>query len=296
MSLRVLVTGANGQLGQELLARGAGVDTTVVGLGRAELDIADPAAVDRALSEAVPDLVVNAAAYTAVDQAESEPDRAFAINADGPRHLARACAAAGLPMIHVSTDYVFDGAKAAGYVEDDPVGPLQVYGASKEAGERAIREELPEHVILRTAWVYSSHHRNFVLTMRQFAAERDTLRVVGDQHGSPTWAGELADAILAIGRRLDRPGRFGTYHFAGAGSTSWAGFAEAVMALCLPEGRAAPAIQPIPTAEFPRPARRPTNSVLRCDKLERVFGITPRPWRDALAEVGRELRAAEERR
>lgn len=293
MPLKVLITGASGQLGQELMARAGPAGFAPVGLGHSELDIADRAAVERAMASADPDLVVNAAAYTAVDQAESEPERAFAINAEGPRHLARACAMAKVPLIHVSTDYVFDGAKSDGYVEDDPVAPLQVYGASKEAGERAVREELAEHLIVRTAWVYSSHHRNFVLTMRQLAAERDELRVVGDQFGSPTWAGELADAICAMAARLEGGDRFGTYHFAGAGSTSWAGFAQAVMDLCPPEGRPAPPVVSIPAADFPRPARRPANSILRCDKIGRVFGITPKPWRDALAEVARELRAGE---
>jgi dTDP-4-dehydrorhamnose reductase len=228
-----------------------------------------------------------------VDQAESEPERAFAVNAEGPRHLARACAAHRLPLIHISTDYVFDGTKAQGYVEDDPVAPLSVYGASKEAGERAIREELPAHVILRTAWVYSSHHRNFVLTMLQFAAKQDTLRVVGDQHGSPTSAGDLAEAILTVAGRLDgSPGQYGTFHFAGAGVTNWSGFAQAVMELCLPAGGIAPAIVPISTAELPRPAKRPANSVLLCGKIGQTFQITPRSWREALADVGRELRAA----
>ncbi|MGD9509720.1 MAG: dTDP-4-dehydrorhamnose reductase [Geminicoccaceae bacterium] len=293
MPLKVLITGASGQLGQELMARAGPAGFALVGFGHGELDIADRAAVERAMTSVDPDLVVNAAAYTAVDQAESEPERAFAINAEGPRHLARACAGAEVPLIHVSTDYVFDGAKREGYVEDDPVAPLQVYGASKEAGERAVREELAEHLIVRTAWVYSSHHRNFVLTMRQLAAERDELRVVGDQFGSPTWAGELADAICAMAARIEGGGKFGTYHFVGGGSTSWAGFAQAVMDLCPPAGRAPPRVVPIPAAEFPRPARRPASSVLRCGKIGHVFGITPKPWRDALAEVARELRAAE---
>ena len=293
VSLKVLDTGAHGQLGQELMGRGADAGFAPVGLGRSELDIADRGAVERAMATVDPDLVVNAAAYTAVDQAESEPERAHAINADGPRHLARACAVAKVPLIHVSTDYVFDGTKAEGYAEDDPVAPLQVYGASKEVGERAVREELPEHLIIRTAWVYSSHHRNFVLTMRQLAAERDELRVVGDQLGSPTWAGELAEAIYAMAARLEGGDKFGTYHFAGAGSTSWAGFAQAVMELAPPDGRPAPPVVPIPAAGFPRPAQRPANSVLRCDKIGRLFGIAPRPWRDALAEVARELRAVE---
>ena len=172
------------------------------------------------------------------------------------------------------------------------MAPLGVYGASKEAGERAIREELPAHVILRTAWVYSAHGRNFVLTMLQLAAKQDVLRVVGDQHGSPTAAGDLAEAILTIAGRLDgTPGQHGTFHFAGSGVTSWAGFAQAVMELCLPPGRPAPAIVPITTAEFPRPARRPANSVLLCGKIGRVYQIEPRPWREALAEVGREMLA-----
>ena len=289
---RVLVTGAGGQLGRELQRRGQSRGFATFGKARSDLDITDRGAVDRAIGEADADLVINAAAYTAVDQAESEPERAHAANVQGPRILARACAARGLPLIHVSTDYVFDGGKAEGYVEDDPVAPLGVYGATKEAGERAIREELPGHVILRTAWVYSAHGRNFVLTMLQLAAKQDVLRVVGDQHGSPTSAGELADAILTIANRLDgSPSLYGTFHFAGKGVINWAGFAQGVMDHCLPPGRPAPAIVPITTAEFPRPARRPANSVLLCDKIARVYRIEPRPWREALAEVGQEILA-----
>ena len=292
MAPRLLVTGAGGQLGRELLRRAPARGFAVAGRGRGELDITDQAALERAIDEVEADLVINAAAYTAVDQAESEPERAHAVNATGSRVLARACAARGLPLVHVSTDYVFDGSKSTGYVEDDPVAPLGVYGASKEAGERAIREELAEHVILRTAWVYSAHGRNFVLTMLQLAAQQDVLRIVGDQHGSPTAAGDLANAILTIAARLDgSPGQFGTFHYAGAGVTNWAGFARDVMDLCLPEGRPVPAVVPITTAEFPRPARRPANSVLLCGKIGRVFQIEPRPWREALAEVGREISA-----
>ena len=289
----LLLTGADGQLGRELCRRGPAHGCEVRGKGRAELDITDANAIARALDGPGIDVVVNAAAYTAVDQAESEPERAFAVNEAGPRLLARACAARGLPLIHVSTDYVFDGAEAEGYAEDDPVAPLGVYGASKEAGERAVREELPAHVILRTAWVYSAHSRNFVLTMLQLAGKQEVLRVVGDQRGSPTFAGDLAEAILAIASQLYRGGdRYGTFHYAGAGVTSWAGFAQAVMELCRPPGRPVPEIVPIATAEFPRPARRPANSVLLCGRIARVYGIEPRPWREALAEVGRELQEA----
>lgn len=293
MLARLLVTGVQGQLGSELLLRGKRQGFAVVGLNRAELDIADEAAVARAVADAKPDLVVNAAAYTAVDLAETETERAFAINADGPRNLARACAAGGMPLIHVSTDYVFDGASSAGYREDDPVAPLNVYGASKEAGERAVREELPAHVILRTAWVYSSHGRNFVLTMLQLAGKQDVLKVVADQHGSPTSAADLADAILTVARRIGQGATgWGTFHFAGGGVTSWHGFAAAVMELCLPTGQPRPELVPIATVDFPRPARRPANSVLDCTRIGQVHGIVPRSWREALADVGRELRMA----
>ena len=291
MPTKVLVTGANGQLGRELLERGPKRGFGIVGRGRADLDITDRNAVARVVDAVEADLVVNAAAYTAVDQAESEPDRAFAVNATGPRLLAQVCAERGLPLIHVSTDYVFDGTKASGYVEDDPVAPLGVYGASKEAGERAIREELAEHIILRTAWVYSSHSRNFVLTMLQLAEKQDVLRIVGDQFGSPTAAGDLADAIFTVASRLDEGPKFGTYHYAGAGRTNWAGFAQAVMELCLPPGRPVPSVVPIASAEFPRPARRPANSELLCAKIARVFQIEPRPWREALGDVGEAIRA-----
>lgn len=293
MPARLLVTGAQGQLGSELLLRGERQGFAVVGLNRADLDIADAAAVARAVADVRSDIVVNAAAYTAVDLAETEPERAFAINAEGPRNLARACAAGGIPLIHVSTDYVFDGASSAGYREDDPVAPLNVYGASKEAGERAVREELAAHVILRTAWVYSSHGRNFVLTMLQLAGKQDVLKVVADQHGSPTSAADLADAILTVAGRIGQGGTgWGTFHFAGGGVTSWHGFAAAVMELCLPLGRPRPELVPIATADFPRPARRPANSVLNCTRIGQVHGIVPRPWREALADVGRELRTA----
>ena len=194
----LLVTGADGQLGRELLMRGRARGLAMQGCTRGDLDIGDRDAVLRAVATAGADIVVNAAAYTAVDLAEQERDRAFAVNAEGPRHLAEACAAHGLPLIHVSTDYVFDGTKPGAYSEDDPVAPINVYGASKEAGERAVRETCPAHVILRTSWVYSAHGRNFVLTMRQLAAERETLSVVADQHGSPTSAADLADAMLDV--------------------------------------------------------------------------------------------------
>jgi len=293
MGRKVLVTGAGGQLGRELVERGAARGSTMVGLTRAELDIADAAMVQRTLRALDVDLVVNAAAHTAVDLAEGEPDTAFAINAEGAGHLAVACAQRSLLLVHISTDYVFDGSKTAGYLEDDPVQPINVYGASKEAGERAVRAALPMHVILRTSWVYSSHGRNFVRTMLQLAAERDEMKVVADQYGCPTSAGDLAEAVFTIAEQLDdRPDRHGTYHFAGGGHTTWYGFAQAVMELCRPAPSATPRLVPIPTRDFPRPARRPTHSILDCGRVARTFDIVPRPWREALADVGRELQAA----
>lgn len=295
--MKLLVTGAGGQLATELV-RQAGANQ-VIALAQTALDITDAAAVLKTIEKAAPDAVVNAAAYTAVDRAESEAEIAFASNRDGPAHLAAACAAHGIPLLHVSTDYVFDGAKAGAYTEQDPPGPgpLGVYGQSKAEGEAAVRAALPEHIILRTSWVFSAHGNNFVKTMLRLAGERDELRVVADQHGCPTAAGDLAATILAmlplaVGYR-GRGERWGTYHFCQPEATTWRGFAEAI----IDEARAAGAqvcaqrIVPITTADYPTPARRPANSALDCAKLTSVFGIQPRPWRVSLHEVIQELQS-----
>lgn len=290
-SSRILVTGANGQLGSELLRRASRCDVAAEGLSSKQLDITDARAVREAVLQSGAAVVVNAAAYTAVDKAESEAARAFAVNRDGTAILAAVCSEADIPFIHVSTDYVFDGSKATPYTEDDPVHPVSVYGASKEAGERALRDTWPRHVILRTAWVYSAFGNNFVKTMLRLARERDSLRVVADQRGCPTAAGDLAEAILSLVRRIDREGNipWGTYHYCGAGSTTWHGFAEAIVHLAAPAlGRTVPVI-PITTADYPTPAKRPANSVLDCSKIRERLGIQPRPWRDSLAEVVAEL-------
>jgi dTDP-4-dehydrorhamnose reductase len=291
----ILVTGADGQLGSELLRRASRHDVTATGLTRAELDITDAQAVQRQVLQSGAKVIVNAAAYTAVDKAESERERAYAVNRDGVAHLAAACAAADIPLIHVSTDYVFDGTKTTPYGEDDPVHPVSVYGASKEAGEQALRSTLARHIILRTAWVYSPFGNNFVKTMLRLARERDSLKVVADQHGCPTAAGDIADAILQIVRRIgtgeDIP--WGTYHYCGLGSTTWHGFAEAIVQLASPAlGRSVPVI-PITTAEYPTPARRPANSELDCTRLRERFDIQPRPWRESLVEVVTELLEAQ---
>jgi len=290
--MKLLVLGAGGQVGHELCRLAWPAGHGVAAFDRAGLDIIQREKVFAAVARERPDIVVNAAAYTAVDRAESEPDAAWAGNCTGPANLAAACHDAAIPLIHLSTDYVFDGSKADPYREDDPVKPLGVYGRSKEAGDRAVRDTLPQHVILRTAWVYSAHGRNFVKTMLRLAGERPVLRVVADQIGSPTSAADIAAAIGAIVAQLDAGNsRWGTYHFAGGGAVSWHGFAEAIFELAAPCRGPAPLVEAIATADYPTPARRPANSVLDCGRIGEAFGIVPRPWREALAEVIGELYA-----
>lgn len=288
----VLITGAGGQLGHELMRLPWPGGLVPLGGDRDVLDITDAASIAATMARITPAAVVNAAAYTAVDKAESEPEAARAANADGPRLLAEACAVAGIPLVHVSTDYVFDGSKNGAYTEADPVAPLGVYGITKEAGEAAVRAALPAHVILRTAWVFGAHGHNFVKTMLRLAAERDELRVVADQHGCPTGAADIAGAIIAMLRQIVVEGRrdaFGTYHFSGAGPTTWHGFAEAIVARQAAKTGKRPPVRAIATAEFPTPARRPANSVLDCGLIGHTFGITPRPWPHMLDDVLAEI-------
>lgn len=290
MSVEVLLTGAAGQLGWEVARRASARDLRAAALAHADLDITDRAMVRELVAARAPKVVVNAAAYTAVDKAESERERAFAVNRDGPAHLAEACAATGAALIHVSTDYVFDGTKRGAYVETDPVGPLGVYGASKLAGEEAVRTRAPRHIILRTAWVYGVHGANFVKTMLRLARERPELRVVDDQRGCPTAAGDLAEAVLDIAGRIARgtvpPEGFGTFHGVGSGEVTWCGFAREIVTQAGPRlGKPPPPVVAITTAEYPTPARRPANSVLDCGKLARVYGLSLRHWRAALADV-----------
>ena len=288
--MKLLVLGAGGQVGRELCRLRWPNGYRLVALDRPGIDIADRDAVFGLVSRERPGCVINAAAYTAVDRAESETDAAWTANCTGPANLAAASAEAGVPLVHLSTDYVFDGTKVGPYREEDPVNPLGVYGKSKEAGDRAIREALREHVILRTAWVYSAHGHNFVKTMLRLGAERPMLPVVADQTGSPTSAADIAAAIREIVQQIEtgKP-RWGTYHFTGAGAVSWHGFAEAIFAEAAPWRGPPPRAEAITTAEYPTPARRPANSVLDCAKIGEAYGISPRPWRAALAEVIREL-------
>jgi dTDP-4-dehydrorhamnose reductase len=279
----ILVFGSGGQLGQELVgvARASGVP--LAALTRAQADISDLAQVERALAEIRPSIVLNASAYTKVDRAEAEEEEAFQANAMGPEILARVCAAANLPLIHVSTDYVFDGTQSGAYRESDPVAPLGVYGRSKLAGEEAIRRHLPQHVIVRTSWVYGIHGANFLKTILRLAGERDELRIVGDQNGCPTSTVDLAQALLAVAQALGE-GRAGpgTYHLAGTGVTTWHGFAARIVEAQRPFTGRSPSVVPIRTEEYPTPATRPANSELDSSLFGRTFGFTARPWETAV--------------
>jgi len=285
----VLLTGANGQLGWEVAHRAAAAGLSCHAVDRGALDITDADAVTRMIAVLRPAVVINAAAYTAVDRAESDEAAAFAVNRDGPAYLAEACAAGGVTLVHVSTDYVFDGAKQSAYTEEDPVAPLGVYGASKLAGEEAIRRLCPQHIIVRAAWIYGIHGQNFVQTMLRLAREHGTVRVVDDQRGGPTFAGDLADAILELAVRL-RDGRmtdngFGTFHCVNKGVTTWYGLARKIFEITASVLERIPTVEGITTAEYRTPARRPVNSVLDCSRLSRVHGLTLRPWEAALAEM-----------
>ena len=270
------VFGANGQLGHAL-ARVAGArGLTCNRFDRHSVDITEPAMVLGALSQTEPGLVVNAAAYTAVDRAETEELRAFEINCDGARNIAEVCARLRLPLVHVSTDYVFDGHKSGAYVEADAVAPISAYGRSKEAGECAVRRAWAHAMIFRTSWMFGIEGANFVKTMRRLGSERDTLQVVNDQVGCPTFADDLAAAIIAAAQRFEP----GTYHVAGSGSTTWFEFAREIF-----KGESSPQIQPITTAEYPTPARRPANSVLDCTRARAVLGVELPHWKDGLRRM-----------
>jgi dTDP-4-dehydrorhamnose reductase len=293
--MQVLVLGINGQLGYALSKDDTDLPLSLTGAGTSKADLTKPDTVAAVLDQVRPAVVINAAAYTAVDKAESEPDVAHAVNGEGVGALGRLTAERGLPVIHVSTDYVFDGTATRPYREDDPTGPIGVYGASKLAGEIALRAANPAHIIVRTAWLFSAHGHNFVRTMQRLGTTRDEVRVVADQRGTPTSAADLASALLTIAHRThqaataDRAPLYGTYHFANAGEATWHGFAEAIFADQLRRSGARPRCTAITTAEYPTPARRPANSRLDCAKIEQVFGIKRRPWEAALQDVLDEL-------
>ncbi|MFC0632435.1 dTDP-4-dehydrorhamnose reductase [Brevundimonas balnearis] len=287
----ILVTGAAGQVGLALTRLAWPEPFRLVAPTRAELDLSDASGVRRFLEGRAFAAVINPAAYTAVDKAESEPAQAFAVNATAPALLAEACRAADVPLVHVSTDYVFDGAADRPYREEDAVGPLGVYGASKLAGELAVRSIQPRSVILRTAWVVGPDRSNFLKTMLRLAETRDTLNVVADQRGCPTAAADIAAALRTVTLRMiaEPEAPSGVFHFAGAGETTWAEFAEAIFAASAEQGGPSAEVRPITTAEYPTPARRPANSRLDCGRILHAYGIEPRDWRAATAEITAEV-------
>jgi dTDP-4-dehydrorhamnose reductase len=283
--MRIAVTGLKGQVVSALIEAGNTQGFEVIALGRPDLDLAEPATVRRAIAAARPDFVVSAAAYTAVDKAESEPDVAHAINGAGAGAVAAAAAEIGVPIVHLSTDYVFDGSKTTPYVETDPTNPLGVYGASKLAGERLVAAATDNHAIVRVAWVYSPFGANFVRTMLRLAETRDELGVVADQHGGPTSAHDIAQALLTIGDRLVRdpaPELRGRFHLPPAGEATWAAFASAIFAGATARGRKGAVVRAITTADYPTPAKRPANSRLDGAHMSAIHGIVLPHWQESL--------------
>jgi len=287
----LLVTGAGGQLGTELQRCAWPAGWSVVAVDQAELDLRDTAAIAQLMASRPWSAVINGAAYTAVDKAETDLVTAWAVNAVAPAAFAEACAKAGIPLVQVSTDYVFPGDKAGAWEVDDAVAPLSVYGASKLGGELAVRTSGAQHAIVRTAWVVSAHGANFVKTMLRVAETRDSLSVVADQRGSPTSAADLAQALMTIAVRLvdDPEAPAGTFHFSNAGDISWADFATEIFRQSALRGGPRADVVPIPSSAYPMPARRPANSLLSHTAIHDAYGITPRDWRAALSDILDEL-------
>ena len=286
--MTILIFGANGQLGHELIRQSQRSQQPVNAATRIQFDITQISQVEAAFAKFCPSIVINAAAYTDVDGAESDADQAFGINKTGSENLARSCARLKIPLVHVSTDYVFDGSKGTPYVETDPISPLGVYGRSKAEGEKKIRATLPEHLIIRTSWLYSGRGNNFVTTMLGLGRQKKDLDVVADQFGSPTSAADLAEVLLDLASRISNQSAisWGTYHYCGEGVTTWYEFAERIFKIanrheCLRPIR----LKPINTEEFPTAAQRPLNSSLDCSRIKRKFDIHPKPWQLSLGLV-----------
>jgi len=288
--MKILVTGANGQVGHCLQQQLRESSWEFVALNRTELDISDAQAVETAVQKIQPNVIINAAAYTAVDKAEQEPEIAHAINCNGPAHLSHAAKKINAAILHISTDYVFAGDAIGAYREDAPTAPQGVYGQSKLDGEKAVADANNKYIILRTAWVFGEHGSNFVKTMIRLSKTRDQLGVVADQFGGPTYAGDIAKALLKIVEIYQNQGNlpWGIYHYAGEPHVNWHQFAEAIFnqasaANLLPNGK--PLVKAITTAEYPTPAKRPKNSRLNCQKISHVFNVAPSDWQAALANI-----------
>ncbi|MGS0724740.1 dTDP-4-dehydrorhamnose reductase [Shewanella sp. 0m-11] len=290
--MRVLITGCNGQVGRSLTQQlKKNENTTVLTLDRDDLDITNQNAVNAVVAEFQPTIIINAAAHTAVDKAEEEVELSYAINRDGPKYLAQAAQDVGAAILHISTDYVFEGNKVGEYVETDTTNPQGVYGESKLAGEVEVAEACGKHIILRTAWVFGENGNNFVKTMLRLGSTRDALNIVGDQFGGPTYAGDIANALIQIAKRIDQGDadaiEFGVYHFSGLPHVSWYEFAEAIFDKALEQGETnkKPSLTSISTAQYPTPAKRPNNSRLSTKKITSTFLIEASDWKTALNNI-----------
>jgi dTDP-4-dehydrorhamnose reductase len=294
MTRKVLLTGGTGQIGSALRSLHWPDDVALVAPDRSALDLSDTASITRCLDDRNFAAILSVGAYTAVDKAESDVGTAWSVNALAPAMLAAAAGRQGIPIIHLSTDYVFDGSGVAPWGEDDAVRPLSVYGASKEGGEQAVRTAAARHVIIRTSWVVSATGNNFIRTMLRLGEQRDSLSVVSDQIGAPTHAADLATTIRAVLMRHlgDAQAPAGTYHFAGGGETSWHGLAERIFAEAERHGRPGPRLMPIPTTAYPTPARRPLNSRLDCRRIARDYELAARPWQETTDDIVRALLAS----
>ena len=290
--MKILITGSGGQLGRELINQGQLKGFSVQAPSEDDMDITDLEKIDRCMAFHQPEVVINAAAYTQVDKAESEAALAFAVNTTGSANLARMCAKTKIPLVHISTDYVFDGQKGRSYLETDAISPVGIYGRSKAEGEIEIRSHLKEHIILRTSWLYGIHGHNFAKTMLKLATTKPKIRVVADQYGSPTNAADLAQTILIISDRMqfNNDVDWGTYHYCGQGVISWYNFAEKIVGLArLYADVKTTRIEPITTADYPTRALRPIYSALDCSRIQKHFGINPKPWQKSLEITIKEL-------
>ena len=289
----ILLAGAQGQVGHEIASIAKTRDIVMHAFDRQGLDISNAAAVEIKIAETQPSLIINAAAYTAVDKAEEEFDKAYAVNRDGPQNLAQACRTNNIPLLHISTDYVFDGAKQGAYTEADPISSLGIYGDSKWQGEERVRQQLEQYIILRVAWVFGAHGHNFVKTMLRLGKERSELRVVDDQYGGPTPARYIAATLMTLAEKYRDSGNleWGTYHYCGAPATTWYGFAKEIFSQAHGLGMLDKLVKvtPITTEEYPTPAKRPANSILECTKIRSTFSIDQPDWRIGLKQVLAEI-------
>ncbi len=290
--MKLLITGANGQVGSEIVKLCVLEKINIIPLDHQQCDIADLNAVENNLKKYKPDIVINAAAYTAVDRAETEPDKAYAVNTQGAANLATVCAKLSIPLIHISTDYIFDGNNVKPYTEEDTAAPNGVYAISKWQGEQAVREICKQHIIVRVSWVFGAHGHNFVKTILRLAQEREELKIVADQFGCPTFAGYIAEVLIHIAKQINPQfHQWGTYHYCDLPETNWYSFAESIVkfardkyTLCVKN------VMPITTAEYPTPVKRPAYSVLNCQKIEKIFGIKQQNWLSGLEDMLFELR------